>query len=100
MEDSGILNAIRYHTTGRPAMTLIEKIIYVADYIEPRRFKAPNLDKIRQLAFVDLDRTVCEIMKDTLAYLKEMPANIDETTMEACIYYQKLNDSSKWEQAI
>ena len=100
VEDSGILNAIRYHTTGRPAMTLIEKIIYVADYIEPRRFKAPNLDKIRQLAFVDLDRTVCEIMKDTLAYLKEMPANIDETTMEACIYYQKLNDSSKWEQAI
>lgn len=89
VDNTDILNAIRYHTTGRPAMTLLEKIIYVADYIEPRRFKAPNLDKIRKLAFVDLDQTVCRIMSDTLAYLKKMPENIDKTTQEACLYYQK-----------
>ena len=91
VEDANILNAIRYHTTGRPAMSLLEKIVYVADYIEPRRFKAPNLNKIRQLAFSDLDQAVSAIMGDTLAYLKEMPETIDKTTMEACIYYQKLN---------
>ncbi|MCI9486294.1 MAG: nicotinate-nucleotide adenylyltransferase [Lachnospiraceae bacterium] len=90
VNDVRILDAIRYHTTGRPAMTLLEKIIYVADYIEPRRFKAPNLDKIRGLAFVNLDQTVCEIMSDTLAYLKKTPENIDKTTQEACMYYQKL----------
>ncbi len=90
VDNEEILDAIRYHTTGRPAMTLMEKIIYVADYIEPRRFKAPDLDKIRGLAFVDLDRTVCEIMSDTLAYLKKMPECIDKMTQEACVYYQKL----------
>ena len=81
---------MRSVTTGRPAMTLMEKIIYVADYIEPRRFKAPNLEKIRRLAFVDLDQAVCEIMSDTLVYLKKMPECIDEMTQEACMYYQKL----------
>lgn len=95
VNDTSILDAIRYHTTGRPAMTLMEKIIYVADYIEPRRFKAPNLEKIRRLAFLDLDRTVCEIMSDTLEYLKKMPENIDKTTLEACVYYQKLKKEER-----
>ena len=62
VEKQEILDAIRFHTTGRPGMSLLEKIVYVADYIEPRRFKAPNLKKIRELAFLDLDRTVYEIM--------------------------------------
>ena len=90
VDDDGVLDAIRYHTTGHPAMTLIEKIIYVADYIEPRRFKAPNLDEIRRLAFVDLDQAVCKIMCDTLEYLKKTPESIDKMTQEACMYYQKL----------
>ena len=68
--DPAILSAIRFHTTGKPDMSLLEKILYVADYIEPRRFKAPNLDKIRGLAFRDLDEAVYEIMSDTLEYLK------------------------------
>ncbi len=93
--DPEILNAIRYHTTGRPAMSLLEKIVYVADYIEPRRFKAPNLEKIRGLAFLDLDRAICEIMSDTLDYLKEMPESIDETTKAACEYYRKLYENNK-----
>ncbi len=98
VQNPEILDAIRYHTTGRPAMTLLEKIIYVADYIEPRRFKAPNLEKIRRLAFVDLDRTVYEIMADTLDYLKEMPDCIDETTQEACSYYQALFEKNTMKQ--
>ena len=43
VEDEDILNAIRYHTTGRPGMSLLEKIVFVADYIEPGRDSAPNL---------------------------------------------------------
>ena len=43
IKDMEIINAILNHTTGKPAMTLLEKIVFVADYIEPRRDKAPNL---------------------------------------------------------
>ena len=45
--DSEILDAITYHTTGRPAMTMIEKIVYLADYIEPGRKKIPGLAEVR-----------------------------------------------------
>lgn len=93
VDNPEILNAIRYHTTGRPDMSLLEKIIYVADYIEPRRFKAPNLEKIRGLAFVDLDKTIYEIMTDTLDYLEASPENIDETTRAACLYYKQLYET-------
>ena len=49
IKDEDILNAIRYHTTGRPGMSLLEKIIFVADYIEPGRDSAPNLPVVRAL---------------------------------------------------
>ncbi len=47
IEEEEILDAIRWHTTGRPQMTLLDKIVYIADYIEPKRDKAPNLAVIR-----------------------------------------------------
>ena len=50
LQDEEILSAILYHTTGRPAMTTLEKIVYIADYIEPRRHKASDLPRIRRLA--------------------------------------------------
>ncbi len=95
VEKQEILDAIRFHTTGRPGMSLLEKIVYVADYIEPRRFKAPNLKKIRELAFLDLDRTVYEIMWDTLEYLKTAPGSIDDTTKAACDYYRALYEAAR-----
>ena len=55
VDDPEILNAIRWHTTGKPDMTMLEKIIYMADYIEPNRDKAPNLREIRKLSFENLD---------------------------------------------
>ena len=70
IEDPEILSAILYHTTGRPGMTLLEKIIFTADYIEPGRKQAPNLTQIRHLAFTDLDAAVTKILEDTLEYLK------------------------------
>ena len=45
IKDEEILTAITYHTTGRPGMSLLEKIVYISDYIEPMRDKAPNLCK-------------------------------------------------------
>lgn len=88
IEEDEILNAIRYHTTGKANMSLLEKIIYVADYIEPWRNKAPNLDEIRTMAFEDLDLALYVILKNTLSYLKKRSCVIDETTREAYEYYQ------------
>ena len=86
-----ILSSITYHTTGRREMSLLEKIVYIADYIEPMRNKAQNLDKIRKLAFQDLDECLYEILKDTLEYLDENPQNVDNTTKEAFSYYKELH---------
>lgn len=91
VKDENILSAITYHTTGKPAMTVLEKIVYIADYIEPMRDKAPNLKSIRQLAFSDLDECMYEILKDTLAYLEENPKDLDNTTREAYEYYKDLH---------
>lgn len=85
---SEILKAIIYHTTGRADMTVLEKIIYIADYIEPMRFKAPRLSQIRQLAFQDLDECMYEILKDTLAYLEGNPQDIDKATQVAFDFYE------------
>lgn len=86
--DPEILSAIRYHTTGKTDMTLLEKIIYIADYIEPRRNKADNLDSMRQLAFVDIDQALTEIMQGILVYLNETGSNVDSQTESAIDYYQ------------
>ena len=91
IEDEEILMAIRSHTTGRPGMSLLEKIVYIADYIEPKRDKAPNLDFVRKLAFQDLDECMYEILKDSLAYLEENPKDVDTTTNEAFLYYKDLH---------
>ena len=93
IEDQEILSAINYHTTGRQEMSLLEKIIYIADYIEPMRYKASHLPAIRKLAFEDLDECMYEILKDTLEYLEEDSADdIEPTSKEAYIYYKKLHN--------
>lgn len=87
--DQEICGAIRWHTTGRPDMTLLEKIIFTADYIEPGRTQAPGLDRIRTLAFQDLDRAVFEILKDTLTYLEKKKKPVDRITAETYAFYKQ-----------
>ena len=89
IKNQDILNAIRNHTTGRPGMSLLEKIIFIADYIEPGRSQAPNLAKIRKLAFVDLDQALLVILEDTLSYLKATGGELDPMTEETWLYYKK-----------
>lgn len=69
--DEDILQAITWHTTGRPEMSLLEKIIFIADYIEPSRNPIPELDVIRQLAFVDIDKAMEKILSNTLKFLEK-----------------------------
>ena len=87
IHDPEILGAITWHTTGHPGMTVLEKIVFTADYIEPGRDHAPNLPELRQLAFTDLDRAVCRILEQTLDYLKAEGGEIDPTTEETYQYY-------------
>ena len=68
--DDEIYGAIRYHTTGRAHMTLLEKIIYLADYIEPTRSFC-DLTELRQLAYEDLDRALLLGLTMAVADLKE-----------------------------
>ena len=88
VDDKEVLDAIRYHTTGKSNMNMLEKIIYIADYIEPGRDKAPNLDQIRSLAYKDLDMCMAQILHDTLEYLCAKGGHIDPTTAEAHEFYR------------
>lgn len=92
VEDFEVINAILNHTTGRPGMGLLEKIIFVADYIEPNRKQAPNLTEIRRLAFEDLDKALVCILKDTLAYLENNGGETDPMTQKTYEYYCKEQD--------
>lgn len=89
VDNEHILNAILYHTTGRPNMTLLEKIIYLADYIEPNRKTIPGLTEVRTLAFTDLDRAVSVCAKNTLDYLEQQGRAVDSMTVKTYDYYAK-----------
>lgn len=87
--DTDILNAIKYHTTGRPEMSRLEKILYIADYMEPGRKHAANLVQIRKMAYLDLDKTLLKILEDTLAYLQTTENQIDDMTLKTYQYYNQ-----------
>lgn len=87
--DVDVLHSIAVHTTGEPNMNTLDKIIYIADYIEPGRDKAPNLELVRSLAYQDLDACMAQILYDTLNYLNSRGGHIDPTTAEANEFYKR-----------
>lgn len=88
--DPDILSAIRCHTTGKPAMSTLDKILYIADYIEPGRKELPNMAAVRELAFQDLDSCMKRILSDSLAYLESRNIPLDPMTEKTFRYYQEL----------
>lgn len=88
--DESILRAIRFHTTGCPEMTLLDKIIYIADYIEAGRKPLPNLAEVRKLAFCDLDACLYRILEDSLVYLKSKGSVVDPMTEKTYLYYKSI----------
>ena len=94
IKDVDILHAIAVHTTGEPDMNTLDKIIYIADYIEPGRDKAPNLELVRSLAYQDLDACMAQILYDTLNYLNSCGGHIDPTTAEANEFYKEYRKES------
>lgn len=87
--DKAILDAIMFHTTGRPDMTMLEKIVYIADYIEPNRKNIPGLNEIRSIVFQDIDRAVYLSASSTVTYLKQDGKAVDPVTESTCEFYRK-----------
>lgn len=85
VQDREVLDAIRYHTTGRPGMTLLDKIICLADYIEPGR-DFPGVDAIRHLADQSLERALLAGFDSTISHLLAQGVRIYPLMIEARNY--------------
>ena len=83
-----IYQAIRWHTTGRPDMSLLEKIIYLADYIEPTR-DFEGVEPLRALAYADLDRAMLLGLEMSLDELREKGVEPHPNTADALEWYRK-----------
>ncbi len=82
IQDEEILEAIRYHTTGKENMSLLEKIIYLADLIEPNR-SFEGIENLRRQALSDLDNAVLMAFDHTIKYVIEMGALLHPCTIHA-----------------
>ena len=88
VKDPEILSAITWHTTGKPDMSMLDIIIYMADYIEPNRDKAPNLKQIRKLCFENIEEALYQVLEGTLNYLSGRPDMIDPMTKISYDFYK------------
>jgi len=82
-----VINAICFHTTGRPNMSTLEKIIYAADYAEPGREPFPGLELIRERLFNDLDDGVRHMLQQTVNYVNMKKKKIHPLTITTLDYY-------------
>lgn len=87
VHDEDVLDAIRSHTTGQPDMTLLQKVIFIADFIEPNRKPLPIMPGIRREAYEDPDLCVLHILEGTLEYLDTKNKVKDPRTRESYEYY-------------
>jgi len=86
--EEDIVNAIRYHATGRPNMSILEKIIYISDYAEDTRPFAEQTKEIRTLAFQDLDRALLMSMTEILSHIQKNEHELNPLTEDAYAFYQ------------
>ncbi len=84
-ENEAVVEAIRHHTTGKANMSLLEKIIYIADYMEPNR-TLPYVEELRRLAYTDLDAAVKLGLEMTLEHLARLGDEVSPATQEALEY--------------
>ena len=88
VQDPQVLSAIRWHTTGREGMSALEKIIYLADMIEPSRKPYPGLEEIRRLCWLDLDAAMLTALKGSLAHVQAQGKTLHPDTLAALSSYE------------
>ena len=89
VNDPAILSAIRFHTTGCVDISLLEAIIFSADFIEPNRKMLHCLPEIRSVIYKDLNKAVYLILAQTLVHLEHKGQPVDESTKQALEWYSK-----------
>lgn len=93
--DEDVLNAVRYHTSGRPNMSMLEKLVFLSDLLEPAR-NFPHVDELRLLFYRDIDECIYKSLLYQIEYLKTTETPIYPLTIEAFEYYeQKIKGENK-----
>ncbi len=90
VSDEEVLDAIRYHTLGRPNMTLLEKIIYVADFVEPTRKEFPGLSELRELSVLDIDLAMYRAVDSCIAHVQRQGKTVHSQSIETREFYKAL----------
>lgn len=88
VEDEEILGAINCHTTGRKNMNTLDKIIFLADYIEPGR-DFPGVEKVREVVFADLDQGMVISLRSIIKHLVKKRELIQIDTIDTWNYVMK-----------
>ena len=78
--DRDVLNAVSFHTTGRPGMSMLEKIIFIADAAEPGR-TYEGAEKIRETAYTDIDKACLMALENTIKYVISSGGDLDEDSV-------------------
>ena len=86
--DEDILSAVRWHTTGRANMTLLEKIIYLADLIEPCR-NFDGIERIRAMAYHNIDRAMLLALEQVIGFVKSQGYPLHTKSVEAYHYFKE-----------
>ncbi len=82
VKDKDLINAVAFHTTGRPNMSLLEKIIYLADAIEPNRCY-PGVRELRKLAYRDIDKACVLALENSIKYIQSQKLSPASDTVKA-----------------
>lgn len=90
VKDEDILNAIMYHTTGRENMTLLDKIIFIADKIEPKR-NYEGIEEIRLEAYNNIDKAIIMSLESTIEYVKKRNLELDNDSIITLKFLRRQN---------
>lgn len=91
--NDNIYNAIYFHTCGRPNMTVLEKVIYMSDFIEPLRRFRDKIDDIRKLTYTNIDEAIVLATEKSLEFLTKKEKYIHSNTIKTHEYYKNLINS-------
>lgn len=89
--DDEILNAISYHTTGRENMTMLDKIVFIADKIEPKR-NYEGIEELKEIAYTNIDKAIIKSLESTLEYVKMRNLELDNDSLIALQFLRRQND--------
>lgn len=92
VKDEEVLSAIMYHTTGRENMTMLDKIIFIADKIEPKR-NYKGIEELRNTAYINIDKAIIMSLETTIEYVKMRNLELDNDSLITLKFLRRKNES-------